>query len=70
MSKKNLEWTAEWAYNPKLGQVVKVILESMNYFAPTKVGEKPPLVDKTVMRTKANILFDREVFDDTGLIFT
>ncbi len=42
LTKERLEWAAQWAYNPKLQQAAKVILDSINCPTPvTEVEGKP-----------------------------
>lgn len=45
LTKERLEWAAEWAYNSKLKQAAKVLLESTNHKLPSQVEEKTILPD-------------------------
>ncbi len=42
LTKERLEWAAQWAYNAKLQQAAKVILDSINYPTPVTEDEEKP----------------------------
>lgn len=50
LTKERLEWAAQWAYNAKLQQAAKVILDSINY--PTPVAEVEGKPETLVINVK------------------
>jgi len=43
-----LEWATQWAYNPKLKEAAKLILESIYHASVTRPIEKPQALDATI----------------------
>ncbi len=55
LSKKDLEWASQSAYNPNLKLAAKIILESMNNAMPTNQVELPPKIEEKEKETITEI---------------
>ncbi len=60
LTKERLEWAAQWAYNPRLQQAAKVILEAKNY--PASVNEVEGKPETLVINVKDTAI-------ETGISF-
>jgi hypothetical protein len=61
LSRDRLEWAARWAYNGKLQQAAKVILESLNYSTSAAGAEEKP--ETLVINTKDSVIETEISFD-------